>query len=218
MGSIDLSNDELLSTTRSVRKRLDFDRPVEPEVIRECLELALQAPSGSNSQGWQFVVVTDAEKRAALGDMYRRAFDIYETMEGNAGNAYQGDDPTRLATQDRVMTSARYLADHMGEAPVLLIPCITPRTDQMPAMAQSAILGSILPAAWSFALAARARGLGTSWTTLHLMFEEEAAELLGIPFAEFMQTALLPVAYTKGTNFKPAHREPLDTVLHWDSW
>lgn len=218
MGSIDLTNDELLSTTRSVRKRLDFDRPVEPEVVRECLELALQAPSGSNSQGWQFVVVTDAEKRAALGDMYRRAFDIYETMEGNAANAYQGDDATRLATQDRVMTSARYLADHMGEAPVLLIPCITPRTDQMPTMAQSAILGSILPAAWSFALAARARGLGTSWTTLHLMFEEEAADLLGIPFADFMQTALLPVAYTKGTDFKAAQREPLDTVLHWDAW
>ncbi len=218
MGSIELTNDELLSTTRSVRKRLDFDREVEPEVIRECLELALQAPSGSNAQGWQFVVVTDADKRAALGDMYRRAFDIYETMDGNIANTYQGDDPARQAAQERSTGSARYLADHMGEAPVHVIPCITPRTDGLPSLAQTSIIGSVLPAAWSFMLAARSRGLGSAWTTLHLMFEEEAAELLGIPYAEFMQTALFPVAYTKGTDFKPAHREPLDTVLHWDSW
>lgn len=218
MGSIDLTNDELLSTTRSVRKRLDFDRPVEPEVIRECLELALQAPTGSNAQGWQFVVVTDPDKRAALGDMYRRAFDVYETMDGNIANAYQGDDATRQAVQERSTGSARYLADHMAKAPVHVIPCITPRTDGLPSLAQTSIIGSILPAAWSFMLAARSRGLGSAWTTLHLMFEEEAAELLGIPSAEYMQTALLPVAYTKGTDFKPAHREPLDTVLHWDSW
>ncbi|MEM9037601.1 MAG: nitroreductase family protein [Actinomycetota bacterium] len=218
MATLDLSNDELLTTTRSVRKRLDLERPVEPEVIRECLELSLQAPTGSNAQGWQFVVVTDAEKRAALGDMYRRAFDVYETMDGNIANVYQGSDSTRQAAQERSTSSARYLADKMGEVPVHVIPCIMPRTDGFPPMAQAAILGSVMPAAWSFMLAARSRGLGSAWTTLHLMFEEEAADLLGIPFGDVMQTALLPVAYTKGTDFKPAHREPLDTVLHWDSW
>ncbi len=214
---LDLTPDELLSTTRAVRKRLDLETPVPLELVRECIDLATQAPTGSNQQGWHFVVVTDEAKRAALGEIYRRAFDIYETMPTAAGNL-GFDDPARAATQERVHSSARYLADVMGRVPVLVIPCIGGRVDNMPNIAASSILGSIIPAAWSFCLAARARGLGTSWTTLHLMFEQEAAEIVGIPFDAITQAALLPVAYTKGTDFRPGPRVALDSIIHVDSW
>ena len=209
--------DEVLSTTRAVRRRLDLDKPVPLDVIRECVDLALQAPSGSNAQGWHFVVVTDAAKREALGAIYRKAFDVYETMPFAAGNLPLDDD-VRTAQQQRVQSSARYLADVMGRCPVLVVPCLEGRVDGMPGWVSASQLGSILPAAWSFCLAARARGLGTSWTSLHLMHEQEAAELLGIPFESVSQVALIPVAYTVGTDFKPARREPVETVLHVDSW
>jgi nitroreductase len=214
---LDLNPDELLCTTRAVRKRLDLDRPVPLDLVRECIEVALQAPSGSNQQGWHFVVVTDEVKRAKLGEIYKRAFDVYETMPFAAGNL-PFDDPARQQTQQRVQTSARYLADVMGRCPVLVVPCIEGKVDGMPNMASSSILGSIIPAAWSFCLAARARGLGTSWTSLHLWHEQEAAEVLGIPFDAVTQVALIPVAYTKGTDFKPGPRVPLDAVLHVDRW
>jgi nitroreductase len=217
MPLLPLSPDELLSTTRAVRKRMDFDRPVERDVIKECLQLALQAPSGSNSQGWHFVVVTDEAKRRALGDIYRKAFDIYRTIPGNAGSLFQ-DDPERAPVQQRVMSSAEYLAEHIHKAPVHLVPCIGGRMDGQPPAMQAGAYGSIFPAVWSFMLAARARGLGTSWTSLHLLFEEEAAGVLGIPFGKVSQTALVPVAYTRGTDFKPGPRQPLDDVVHWDAW
>ena len=215
--TLDLTSDELLSTTRAVRKRLDLDRPVPMELVRECLELATQAPSGSNAQGWHFVVVTDEAKRAALGAIYAKAFAIYRTMPTAAGNV-EIDDPERAATQDRVRSSAEHLADVMGRCPVLLVPCIEGKVDGMPNVGSSSVLGSIIPAAWSFCLAARARGLGTSWTTLHLMFEQEAADVLGIPFDTITQTALIPVAFTKGTDFKPGPRVDLDSILHVDTW
>ena len=214
---LDLGPDELLSTTRAVRKRLDLERPVPMELIRECVDLATQAPSGSNMQGWHFVVVTDEEKKAKLGEIYARAFDIYKNMPIAAGSVSTGDDE-RDATQERVRASAIYLAEVMGRCPVLVVPCITGKVDGMPNMMSSSLLGSIIPAAWSFCLAARARGLGTSWTSLHLMFEQEAAEVLGIPFEEITQVALIPVAHTKGTDFKPGPRIPLDDILHVDTW
>ncbi len=139
-------------------------------------------------------------------------------MPQNAANIYGGPDPTRVAQQDRVMDSARYLADRMGEVPAMLIPCLNMRIDGAPNIAAASMYGSVLPAAWSFMLAARERGLGTSWTSLHLMFEEEAAGVLGIPFADVTQLALIAIGYTKGTDFKPARREPLDTVVHWNQW
>jgi nitroreductase len=217
VGTLDLTPDELLSTTRAVRKRLDLDRPVPMDVVRECIDLALQAPSGSNQQGWHFVVVTDVVKRAALGAIYKRAFDVYETLPFAAGNlAY--DDPDRAATQQRVHSSARYLADVMGRCPVLVLPCIEGRIDGQPNFVGSSVLGSIIPAAWSFCLAARSRGLGTSWTSLHLMHEEEAAAVVGIPYDSVTQAALLPLAYTKGTDFKPGPRTSLDGVVHVDTW
>ena len=227
-----LTLDELLTTTRSVRRRLDLTRPVEREVIEECLALALQAPTPANRQNWHFVVVTDPRKRAALADLYRKGREIYLTLPIAVPNLVF-EDPQRQATQARVEASAQYLNAHLEQVPVHVIPCITGRTDsrslaaetatwgQIPNLEiahQSAQWGSIAPAAWSFMLAARARGLGTCWTSIHLLFEEEVAQLLGIPYAEVMQACLIPVAYTKGMAFKPGRREPLNTVVHWESW
>ena len=219
MTKLNLSVDEVLATTRAVRKRLDFERPVEESVLRECLELAVQAPTGSNAQGWQWVVVTDAGKKKALGDLYFKAWEVYEQMEGvNAATVYQGPDEGRVAQQQRVMTSARYLAERMGEVPAMLVPCLPGRLDGGPNLMGASLYGSILPGVWSFMLAARERGLGTSWTTLHLMFEQQAAEVLGIPYDEVTQVALIAIGYAKGTDFKPARREPIDSVLHWNEW
>jgi nitroreductase len=215
--TLPLTPDELLTTTRAVRKRLDFDRPVEMSVIRECLEIALQAPSGSNAQGWQWMVITDPAKRREIADIYRRAFAIYESGP-MAADKIHADDPLMAPVQQRVFASAKYLADNMHRPPVLLIPCFLGRAESGGAIGQASQYGSLLPAAWSFMLAARARGLGTAWTTLHLMFEHDAAKVLGIPFEEVTQTALIPVAYTRGTDFKPGARKPLDPVLHVNKW
>ncbi len=213
MALLDLTPDEVLKTTRSVRKRLDFARPVEQEVLQECLEIAQQAPTGGNSQQWHFVVVTDAEKRQALGDIYRRGWEVYR-----GGRPPRIDDSPRGQTLQRVIDSSEYLAEHIHEAPVLVIPCIRGRLDGKSSVEQAGTWGSIIPAAWSFMLAARARGLGTTWTTVHLFFEGDAAQALGIPYAKFTQAALIPVAYTKGTDFSPAPRESMDTVVHWNQW
>lgn len=205
--------DHLLTTTRSVRKRLDFSRPVDPAVIARCLEIAMQAPTGSNQQGWHFVVVTDAGKRRAIADLYRKAFESYRQMERPA----LPDDDPRQGQLPRVVASADYLAQHLHEAPVFVIPCIEGRVEQMPTVGQASLYGSILPAAWSFMLALRARGLGTAWTTLHLFFEQDAAAILGIP-ATVTQVALFPVAHYRGTDFKPATRLPAASRVHWDAW
>ncbi|HEY7347804.1 MAG TPA: nitroreductase family protein [Ktedonobacterales bacterium] len=214
MPLLGLTADEVLTTTRSVRKRLDFSRPVEPEVIRECLEIALQAPTGGNRQQWHFVVVIDPAQRQALGDIYRRGYGVYRSSVAPR----VVDETPRGQTLQRVISSSDYLAAHMHEAPVLLIPCIKGRLEGKSSVEQAGVWGSILPAAWSFMLAARARGLGSVWTTIHLFFEQDAAQLLGIPYEKITQAAMIPVAYTKGVDFSPAQREPLDTVAHWDHW
>jgi nitroreductase len=219
MPLLDLSPTELLATTRAVRKRLDLTRPVEPEVIRQCLELAVQAPTGANSQGWHFVIVTETEQRQALTAIYRKGWALYrERMR--AGHRIPGPDltPERMATLSKVLASAVYLDEHMHEVPVLVVPCIQGRAEGLPSAEQAGFWGSILPAIWSFMLAARARGLGTSLTTVHLYYESEAAEVLGIPYEQVTQAALIPMAYTLGTDFKPAPRIPLESVLHWDRW
>jgi nitroreductase len=206
--------DQLLSTTRAVRKRLDLDRPVEPEVILECIRLAVQAPTGSNAQGWRWVVVTDPDKRAALAKIY-----------SEAGGEYirQRAAETEPASQARrVYESAVYLTEILDRVPVHVIPCIDRRIDrgslQESGNASAAgMYGSIIPAAWSFLLALRSRGLGSVWTTLHLGKEREAGELLGIP-DDVTQVALFPVAYTKGEDFKPAARPPVQGITYWDGW
>jgi nitroreductase len=217
MATLDLTPDELLSTTRAVRKRLDLSRPVDPALIRECIELATQAPTGSNSQGWHFVVVTDEAKRRQLGEWYREAFQMFYGNPDAVTDALPADDPDYVAATKRVIDSATYLAEHMGEVPVLVIPCITGRLDNAPPAMQAGVWGSIMPAVWNFMLAARARGLGTCWTSLHLLHERDTAELLGLP-DDVCQAALIPVAHTIGTDFKPGPRRALDRVIHHDTW
>ena len=217
-----LSNDELLSTTRAVRKRLDLDRPVSEDVLRECMEVAVQAPTGSNAQGWQFVFVTDPAKKAKIGEIYRQAFSIYRDMPVAIHKLHMDSGDNNLTdSQTRSASSADYLAENMGKVPALLIPCIAGRTDSPETsniISQTGTLGSIIPAAWNFMLAARARGIGTAWTTLHLMQEKEVADIIGIPFDDYMQVALIPIGYTKGTRFKPAYRPPVETVMHINNW
>ncbi|CQD05927.1 nitroreductase [Mycolicibacterium conceptionense] len=212
--ALNLTVDELLTTTRSVRKRLDFSKLVSREVIMECLDLALQAPTGSNAQGWQWVFVEDPAKKKALADIYR----------ANANPYLDQPKPERGDIRDEqigaVMSSARYLADNFEKAPVLMVPCLEGRPDGAPAGMSASFWGSLLPAVWSFMLALRSRGLGSAWTTLHLLGEGEkqAAELLGIPFDRYSQAGLFPIAYTVGTDFKKAKRLPAEQFSHWDSW
>jgi nitroreductase len=201
------ATDELLSTTRSVRKRLDLERPVEREVILECLRLAVQAPTGSNEQGWRWMVVTDPAKRARIAELYSEAGAAY--LEQAAAEA---EGQTR-----RVYESAFYLTKILDQVPVHVIPCIERRFDGAANGIAASAYGSILPAAWSFLLALRSRGLGSVWTTLHLFKEREVAELLGIP-DDVTQVALFPVAYTIGTDFKPASRKPVEELTYWDEW
>lgn len=217
MATLPLTPDELLTTTRAVRKNLDFDRPVERSVVEECLAIAQQSPTGSNMQGWHFVIVTDAAKKKALADLYRQAMELYRTLPMAAPNL-KFDDPARNALQQRITASAEYLADRLHEVPVHVIPCIQGRLEGGPTVMTASVYGSIIPAAWSFMLAARARGLGTCWTTLHLFHEEAAAKILGIPYAEVTQVALIPLAYATKTTFKPGAREPLAKIVHWDRW
>ncbi len=212
--TLDLTADELLTSTRSVRKRLDFDKAVPREVLMECLDLALQAPTGSNAQGWQWVFVEDPAKKQALADIYRSNATPYLDLP----KPVHGD--IRDQQMDSVLSSAKYLNENMEKAPVLMIPCLEGRPDGADAGMQASYWGSLLPAVWSFMLALRSRGLGSAWTTLHLIGdgEKQAADLLGIPFEDFAQGGLFPVAYTVGTNFKPAKRLPAEQLTHWDTW
>lgn len=205
----DLSQtDALLSTTRAVRKRLDFDREVPDDVLLECLQLAVQAPTGSNRQGWRWMVIRDADKKEALADIYRQAGGEYL-----ANAARETESGTQTA---RVMDSANFLAQNLGKVPVMVIPLIVGRPDESPGNG-AGLFGSIIPAMWSFQLALRSRGLGSCLTTLHLQKEQEAAELLGIP-PHLTQVGLLPVAYTKGTDFKPAERPPVEEITYLDTY
>ena len=218
MPLLPLTPDELLSTTRAVRKRLDFTKPVPDDLVRECVALAMQSPSGSNNMTMQFVVVRDADKRAAIGEIYRQSYGVYTTLDGiYIGSIDKGSDDAN-AQQRRSASSADFLGEHMGEAPVLIIPCIQGRVDGLPGMMAASALGNVMPAMWSLMLAARARGLGTCWTTLHLMQEQAVAEILGVPFESVQQVCLSPLAYTSGTDFKPAARPEPDTIIHWDTW
>ncbi|MBV8952432.1 MAG: nitroreductase family protein [Actinobacteria bacterium] len=209
-----MTPEELLTTTRSVRQRLDLTRPVPPELVLDCVDIATQAPTGGNRQQWQWVIVTDAAKRQFIGERYRTSWYAYAA----AGRAqYSADDP-RAVRQERLGRSAMYLADHMGEVPVLVIACIEGRVEGANNSAIAALYGSIVPAVWSFMLAARLRGLGSAYTTLHLRYEREIADHLGIPFEQITQAALLPVAYYTGETFRRGDRIPAEKIAHWDHW
>ncbi|MDQ3890313.1 MAG: nitroreductase family protein [Actinomycetota bacterium] len=206
-----LTPDELLSTTRAVRRRLDVTRPVERHVLDDCLRLAQQAPSARNAQDWHFVVVTERERRAELGELWRAGAKRFLGAVGRTVARAPGGSA-------RLLASVQHLADHIDDVPVHVIPCIEGRTEGKPVRVQASRWGSIVPAAWSFMLAARSHGLGTCWTTFHLEREEDAARVLAIPYERVMQAALIPVAYTVGREFKPAKRKPLETMVHWERW
>lgn len=200
--------DRLLTTTRAVRRRLDLDRPVDPAVVVDCLRIAVQAPTASNSQTWRWVVVTDAAKRAEIARIY---------AEVGAGYLARAAETAEDPQTRRVYESALSLTEILDRVPVHVIPCMEGRVDGADHGVAASAYGSIMPAAWSFQLALRSRGLGSVWTTLHLFREAEVAELLGIP-GDVTQVALVPVAHTVGTDFAPARRPPVENIIHWDAW
>lgn len=209
-----LTIDELLSTTRTVRRRLDLDRPVERTVLEECLSLAVQAPTASNRQEWHWIFVTDPDIRRALADLYRRDDPGYVSLPTPS----YGDRDVRRLRGDAVRSSATYLREHLHEVPVHLVPCHLGRVDEAPLATQAALWGSLYPAVWNLFLALRSRGLGAAWTSIILRHEREAAAILGVPDDQYTLGGLFPIAYTVGTTFQPAARRPLGEVLHWDRW
>lgn len=213
--TLGLTSDQLLSTTRAVRHRLDLTRPVPRRLLEECVDLAVQAPSGRNRQRWHFVVVTDPDRRAALAEVWRAGVSTPGASDPLPERDVRRADVARM---DRVYSGAAHLYAHLHEVPALVVPCVEGRTDDAPVLRQAGTWGSILPAVWSFMLAARARSLGTCWTTGNLVDERESARVLGIPYDDVMQAALLPVAYTIGTDFRPARRIPREKVLHWNQF
>jgi nitroreductase len=214
---LDLGGEELLRTTRAVRRRLDFDRPVSRDVLRACVELALQAPSGSNKFPIQFVIVCDEERRAALGEAYRHAYAAYRDSSGYIGNIDKGDAESN-AQQQRTARSADHLAANFHRAPAIVLACGLGRFDDGPPHRATNLLASIHPPMWSFMLAARLHGLGTCWTGVALSEEAATAEIVGIPIDTVTIGAVTPVAYTQGTDFRPALRPAPEDVIHWDAW
>ena len=211
----DLTADEVLTTTRAVRRRLDLARPVSRDLLLECLQIALQAPTGSNRQEWRFLFVDDPDRKRAIAEHYGRSWDAYSAQP----RPEYPDGDERGERRELLIASARYLREHMHEAPWLMIPCIRGRLREGATTAeQAALWGSIVPAFWSFLLAARARGLGTAMTTLHLVYEREVAEILGIPYDEFTQAGLTPIAYFTGDGFRPAPRLPAEDLASWNCW
>jgi nitroreductase len=212
-----LTPDELLTTTRTVRKRLDFDRPVPRELIEDCIEIALQAPTGSLKQNWHWIVISDDRVKAAVASVYRDSY--HGTADARRRSLAYGSTDPRTERLVRVLESSEYLADNLARAPWLVIAAGTGRVLDAPTVPeQSRFWGSVLPAMWSFMLAARARGLGCAWTTEHLKREEEVAKILGIPYPDVTQCGLFPVAYSIGTEFKQANRIPGSELTHWDAW
>jgi nitroreductase len=203
-----VETDRLLTTTRSVRRRLDLTRPVDRAVVQDCIRVACQAPTAGNAQVWRWVVVTDTAKRATIARLYREAgIDYLERAKSESR-----DDQTR-----RVFESALHLADVLHHVPVHVIPCILGRVDPGDQATAADVYGSIVPAAWSFMLALRSRGLGSAWTTIHLARKHDVATALHIP-ETVTQVALLPVAHTLGDEFRPAARAPAEEVTYWDRW
>lgn len=218
---LDLASiDHVLTTTRAVRRRLDLDRPVEPSLLKECIEIACQAPTGIQGEMWHFVVVTDQQKRAQLADIYRRAVDPYNKQQVDlipddylVMSAQRCDD----GTVGRIMKSSTEYTEHLEEVPAFIVACVEGRMEDKGPGPQASMYGSIFPAVWSLQLALRARGLGSALTTVHIALENEVAQALDIP-PDITQAALLPVAYFTGKDFKRGQRKPSELCTHWNSW
>ena len=211
---LDLNARELLTTTRSVRKRLDFSKPIARELLEDCLEISLQAPNGSNMNTWKWLIIDDPTTITSIASIYNSAMDDYVALLGDAvGENYMGAD---IPGFNKINQSVDYLRENLAKAPAILIPLMSGRVENAGVFMQASSYGSIIQAVWSFFLALRSQGLGSAWTTAHLWREQELAELLGIPFDQYTQVGLFPIAYTIGTDFKPAYRKPVKEVLSWN--
>jgi nitroreductase len=215
---LNLTVDELLTTTRTVRKRLDLNKPVPRAVVEECMTLALQAPNGSNNQSFEFVIVEDSIIRGKVAELYRAGMQHFIDMIAEDPSIYSAHDTGRSHRREQMSESTAYLNEHMHDVPLLMIPTLRGRMDGQNIFYQASLWGSVWPVTWNLMLALRSRGLGTALTTVHLWREREMAELLGIPFDRYTQTGLIPIAYTIGTNFKRAERVPASDVMHWNRW
>jgi nitroreductase len=208
---LNLPADQLLSTTRTVRKRLDLSKPVSRGVIEECLDLALQAPNGSNRNEWRWVVVDDPALIKKLGEIY-----VGIMKEITSGQTTYRTETNNIPRYAELMESVDALKGKMDKVPMMLIPLMSGRPDGKNAMVQASMWGSILPAVWNLFLALRERGLGAAWTTISIMREKEIADLLGIPNDQYTQAGLFPIAYTVGTDFKRAYRKPVKEVMNYN--
>jgi nitroreductase len=208
---LDLTNDQLLTTTRTVRKRLDLQRPVERAVVEECLRIAFQAPNGQNRQDYGWVVVDDPDLKKRMGELYRLGMQDHQQRD-TAG------EPGQFRSRPQITASVQYLKERMEQVPMLLVPTVGRRYGNATTFQQASMWGSILPGVWNFMLALRARGLGSAWTTIHLYREQEMADLLGIPYPDQRQAGMFPIAYTLGTDFKPADRSDSETRIFWNRW
>ena len=205
----------ILTTTRAVRKRLEFSKPVERELIEQCLEIALQAPNGSNMNTWKWIIVDDRDKIRKIAKIYDQAMDDYVTILGDAtGDNYMG---SHIPGAENISESVDYLRKHLAEVPAIAFPLLAGRLEGASVFYQASLWGSILQSVWSFFLALRTKGMGSAWTTAHLFREQEIAALLGIP-ANYTQVGLFPIAYTLGTEFKKAWRSPVEDVLNWNTF
>ncbi len=201
--------DWVLTTTRTVRRRLDLTRTVDLDVVLECLDLALQAPTGGDRQRWRWIVVTDATTKSGIQRIYHAA--LTEASGGRRPTAAAGSD-------GRMLDGAWHLATHLDQVPVIIVACITGRLTPDSTQAQAAALyGSIYPAVWSLQLALRSRELVSAMTTVHIERHRSMAELLGIP-DHVTQAALVPVAHLMGDDLQPARRRPVREVAFLDHW
>lgn len=209
------SAEYVLTTTRSVRKRLDFDKPVDRKIIVQCLDIALQAPNGSNLNTWKWVIVDDRDKIRKIAALYNQAMDDFVASLGGAtGENYMG---SHIPGAAGISESVEYLREHLAEVPAVAFPLLAGRLEGASVFYQASLWGSILQSVWSFFLALRTKGMGSAWTTAHLHREKEFAELLGIP-PGYTQVGLFPIAYTIGTEFKKAWRAPVEEVLSWNTF
>ena len=209
---------ELITTTRAVRLRLDLDREVDPALIEASVADALQAPQGSNLMRTEFVVVRDPDRIARIGRIYREEFDRFYRSSDTGLFKRVDPDPRHAAQNRRTRDSAEHLAHVMGRVPAIVLPCLTPRLTEGDVLTAKHRLATVYPTVWNFMLAARLRGLGTCWTGMTLEREAEVAEIVGMDHTQVEQVCMIPVAHHTGTRFRPAWRPPAAEFIHWDTW
>ena len=207
VSAVDLASvDGVLATTRSVRRRLDLKRSVPDDLLLDCIDLAEQSPTGGNQGSRRWIIARDPEVKAKLAEVYNEFGQFLVAIRDR--KIAEGREPSPMTK------SGAYLAEHLAEVPAIVIPCIW---GVHAGTGRPGLFDSVIQGAWSFCLAARARGLATAWTTAHLANPEAAAEILGIPEG-VTQIALLPVAWSKGPSYRGAARRPAEEITYIDRW